>query len=113
MNLNPVAETEAVPSETAESLAPGETAGEVIIGSPDEDADVPGVEDEDSALNGFFGTKVGKFISINPGVSVLILVLVITIIVLVIILITRSIKYNRPRKHKAGVRQYQGKGPTF
>jgi len=113
MNLNPVAETEAVPSETAESLTPGETAGEVIIGSPDEDADVPGVEDEDSALNGFFGTKVGKFISINPGVSVLILVLVITIIVLVIILITRSIKYNRPRKHKTGVRQYQGKGPTF
>ena len=94
-----------------ESLAPGETAGEVIIGDAG-DPEVPSVEDH-SALGGFFETRVGKFISMNPGVSVFIAVLIITIIVLVAILILRSIRYSRPRKHKSNVRQYQGKGPTF
>ena len=108
MEQIPAAETEPV-SEPTESLPPGETAGEVIIG----DAGDPEVFSvgEEQPLGVFFETKVGKFISINPGVSVLIAVLIITIIVLVVILITRSIRYNKPRKHKSDVRQY--KGPTF
>ncbi|MBQ7275566.1 MAG: D-alanyl-D-alanine carboxypeptidase [Clostridiales bacterium] len=94
-----------------EELPPGETAGEVIIGDAG-DPEVSPVGD-DSALGGFFETRVGKFISLNPGVSVFIAVLIITIIVLVVILITRSIKYSRPKRRKTSVRGYQGKGPTF
>ncbi len=92
-----------------ENPIPGETVGEVIIGDAGEAPDGIDVGD-DSKLSGFYETRVGKFISLNPGVSILIAVLVITIIVLVIILITRSIKYSRPRKRK-NVRQYNG--PTF
>ncbi len=95
--------------ETVESGPPGETVGEVIIGDGDEG--VVGIPGEDEEPTGFYATRVGRFISINPGVSVLILVLVITIIVLVIILITRSIKYSRPQRRGKNVREY--KGPTF
>ena len=93
-----------------ETLVPGETAGEVIIGDAGE-PEVASVEDN-TALGGFFETKVGKFISLNPGVSVFIAVLIITIIVLVAILVMRSIKYSRPKRHKSSVRQYQGRGPN-
>ncbi|MBR1796390.1 MAG: D-alanyl-D-alanine carboxypeptidase [Clostridiales bacterium] len=101
---------EEVPAETEETV-PGETAGEVIISDSGEGPDVeaPGVQN--SLLAGFFETRVGKFVSLNPGVSVLIVVLVLIIIVLVIILIARSIKYSRPKKRRREVRQY--KGPTF
>lgn len=104
----PPLETEGVPEE---SLPPGETAGEVIISDSGDGPDVQPVED-DSWLGGFFETKVGKFVSLNPGVSVFIVVLMITIVVLVAILISRSIRYRRPRKHKSSVRQYKGRGPT-
>lgn len=107
----PVQVTEEHGEDTVESVVPGETAGEVIIGDA-VDPDVTPVGD-DTALGGFFETRVGKFISLNPGVSVFIGVLILTIIVLVAILILRSIRYSRPRKHKSSVRQYQGKGPTF
>lgn len=90
--------------------APGETIGEVIIGDAGDTPD--GLAVEETEPSGFYATSVGKFIYINPGVSVLIAVLVLTIIILVIILITRSIKYNKPRKRRSSdVRQY--KGPTF
>ena len=106
------AETEPIES-GQEELPPGETAGEVIIGDAG-DPEVSPVGDE-SALGGFFETRVGKFIAMNPGVSVFIAVLIITIIVLVVILITRGIKYSRPKRRKSSVREYQGKGrgPTF
>ena len=112
MEQIPTEPPEETEPDITESLAPGETAGEVIIGDAVEGPGVVSVEDNPLlGDNGFFGTRVGKFVQINPGVSVLIVVLVITIIVLVIILITRSIKYSRPRKRKSDVRQY--KGPTF
>lgn len=104
-------ETESVDEDPPEqSDEPGETAGEVIIGNA---GDGPSVNEpvDDSWLGGFFETRVGRFISLNPGVSVFIAVLVLIIIVLVIILITRSIRYSRPRRRKADVRKY--KGPTF
>lgn len=91
---------------------PVETAGEVIIGDAVEGPS-EGIAEGEEATEGFYSTSVGKFMAVNPGVSVLIAVLVLTIIILVIILITRSVKYSRPRKHKSSVRQYQGKGPTF
>ena len=94
-----------------EGTAPGETAGEVIIGEPG-DPEVPAVED-DSALGGFFETRVGKFIAMNPGVSVFIAVLIITIIILVAILVMRSIKYSKPKRRKSSVREFKGNGPTF
>lgn len=94
-----------------EGTVPGETAGEVIIGEPG-DPEVPAVED-DSALGGFFETRVGKFIAMNPGVSVFIAVLIITIIILVAILVMRSIKYSKPKRRKSSVREFKGNGPTF
>lgn len=95
-----------------EPATPEQQAGEVIIGDGDVSADLTDPEVTDVAEpTGFYATSVGKFVALNPGVSVLIVVLVLIIIVLVLVLITRSIKYNRSRKHKNNVRQY--KGTTF
>lgn len=85
-------------------------AGEVIIGDSGSAPDVDPAS-QDQAQSGFFATRVGRFVSLNPGVSAFIAVLVLIIIILVILLITRSIKYNRSKRRRKAVRDY--KGPTF
>lgn len=98
-------------TEQTEETVPGETVGDVIIGGDAESDLSDHSPEEDSILASFFNTKVGKFVSLNPGVSVLILVLILIIIILVIVLITRSIRYNNSRRRKKHVREY--KGTTF
>jgi len=83
---------------------------EVIIGG---DGIIPsnGEDNNEGALGPFMNSEVGKFIQLNPGVSLLIFVLILIIIILVIILIARSIKYSGHHHGRSKVREY--KGPTF
>lgn len=104
--------------ESAEETVPvetdltGETVAEVIIG----DGEVSAAEEGEIStgydfVDNFFETRVGKFVALNPGVSILIAVLVLIIIILVITLIVRSIHYSKPSKKSKRIREY--KGPTF
>ena len=110
---------ETVPSqaeEYTEETVPGETVGEVIIGGDAQD-DVAYPAYPDSTEGSFIGrlleTRVGRFVSLNTGVSVFILVLILIIIFLLSVLIARSIKYRKARKRRAQVRTYNGRKPTF
>ena len=94
----------------AAETVPAEPAGEVIIGDADATAELAGaaVDEEVVPATGFYATRVGKFVALNPGVSVLIVVLVLIIIVLVFILIMRSVRFNSSKKRKKRVRDYTG-----
>ncbi|MCQ2517015.1 MAG: hypothetical protein MJ094_09205 [Saccharofermentans sp.] len=84
---------------------------EVIIGG---DGIIPadGENPDGGFLAPLMNSEVGRFVQLNPGVSVLILVLILIIIVLVIILIARSFQYsNHRRGGRNKVREYRG--PTF
>lgn len=99
--------TEAPQDENDATQDPTNPDAEVIIG---EDGIV--IADEtvknDGLFSSFMNSKVGRFIQLNPGVSVLILVLILIIIVLVIVLIARSLHYSNHRYKRRSVREYKG-----